>query len=66
MVTDDSKERLFIGAALAFFLTFTVIFATIKAHEEAKAFNRCNPGSNVTTWEAAWAEYRILDCSPEE
>ena len=37
-----------------------------QARQEAAAFNRCNPGASVTTWEALWAEYRITDCKIAE
>ena len=40
-------------------------FQSFASAQEAKAFNRCNPGSEVTTWEAMWAEYRITNCKIE-
>lgn len=43
-------------------LVLVVGITWFSASQEAQAFNRCNPGANVTTWEAMFAEYRIMDC----
>ena len=43
-------------------LVLVCCLAVFSATQEAKAFNRCNPGAKVTTWEALFAEYRIMDC----
>lgn len=49
-------------ATLFIFLLFGVVM-WFAASQEAKAFNRCT-GSDVTTWEAVFANYRIESCNP--
>jgi hypothetical protein len=49
--------------AVVVFVAAVAIGAVVfGASQEARAFNRCHPGANVTTWEAVWADYRIMDC----
>jgi len=60
-----NEDRAGLLITAAFLVAFFAVVAACKwygATQEAAAFNRCNPGANVTTLEALWAEYRITDC----
>lgn len=40
-----------------------IVFAVLQPINEARVFNRCT-GSNITAWDALWADFRVLDCKP--
>ena len=54
----------FAGAAAGVVLLVGLCWV-LPSHMEAKAFNRTT-GSNVTTWDAMWAEYRIQGSAKAE
>lgn len=35
-----------------------------EASQEARVFNSCT-GSKVTTWDAMWADFRIVECEKQ-
>jgi len=55
------KESIF-GMCLG--VAMVIILTIIFSHFEAKTFNRCT-GSEVTTFEAVFANFRITDCEKE-
>ena len=50
-----------IWAVVVGLFALVVLVAWFQANQEAKIFNRCT-GSNISTWDALWADFRVFDC----
>ncbi len=65
-INTNWHEFVIVAVLIVGFILGIGMLMWFQAVQEANAFNRCNPGSDVTPWEAAWAEYRIIDCTTQE